>query len=134
MRTDERGQSLSIMVLVVLSSLFLLAGLVIDGGQQVVATRRAEAVAAAAARVGADAGAAALVASADRGASAADAGRAARAYLAQSPDVTGTVTLEAGTVGVRTSSTEPTVFLSLIGVGSVTGEGSATAELFAVGG
>lgn len=134
MRTDERGQSLSIMVLVVLSSLFLLAGLVIDGGQQVVATRRAEAVASAAARVGADAGAAALVASADRGASAADAARAARAYLAQSPGVTGVVALEAGVVRVSTSSTEPTVFLSLIGVGSVTGEGAATAELFAVGG
>lgn len=133
-RRDERGQSLSVLVMVVLASLFLLAGLVIDGGQQVVATRRAETVAAATARVGADAGAGALVSSSDRSQSAVDAAAAARSYLAQSPDVTGTVTLDAGVVRVTTASTEPTVFLSLIGIASVTGRGSADAELFPVGG
>lgn len=122
------------MVLVVMSSLFLLAGLVIDGGQQVVATRRAEAVAAATARVGADAGAAALVSSADPARSAADARRAASDYLAQSPDVTGSVSVQAGVVQVSTASTEQTIFLSLIGVTTVTGDGSAQAELFTVGG
>ncbi|WP_408608896.1 hypothetical protein, partial [Desertihabitans aurantiacus] len=88
----------------------------------------------AAARVGVDAGAGPLVASADRSASAARARAAATAYLADSPGVSGRVVVRGGTVEVRTTSTEPTVFLSLIGVEEVTGEGSATARLFTVGG
>ncbi|MVA75802.1 hypothetical protein GC722_07170 [Auraticoccus sp. F435] len=120
------------MVLVVLPSLFLLAGLVVDGGQQVAATRRAEAVAAATARVGADAGAAALVAG-DATSAAAEARRAATSYLERSPQVRGTVSLDTGTVRVRTTSSETTVFLSLIGITSLTGEGSAEARVVPVG-
>lgn len=125
-RTDERGQSLSVFVLVVVAAMFLTAGLVIDGGQQAAAMSRAESVAASAARAGGNAAATgAVVGRTDPAA----ATRAARNYLAASPGVSGTVELRGGLVVVTTRSQQPTIFLSAIGIDHVTGTGRAEARV-----
>lgn len=129
-RRDQRGHALSVMVLVVTAALGLMAGLVVDGGQQVTATRRATAVAEQAARAASDAAAAsALEGSPDPQAATA----AARAVLAAEPEVTGTVTVRPGLrIRVDTQAERPTVFLSAIGIGSVHASASATADLVRV--
>ena len=43
---DQRGQSISLLVLMIMSALLITTGLVIDGGQKVAATSRAESAAA----------------------------------------------------------------------------------------
>ncbi|QGF25277.1 hypothetical protein Rai3103_14985 [Raineyella fluvialis] len=118
------------MVLVVTTALGLMAGLVVDGGRQVAASRRATAVAEQAARAATDAAAAsALEGSPDPRA----AGSAARAVLASDPEVRGSVTVLPGLrVRVETSAEAPTVFLSVIGIGSVRAHASATADLVRV--
>lgn len=126
-RRDARGQALSVMVLVVTTALVLMAGLVVDGGQQVTATRRATAAAEQAARAATDAAAAsALEGRPDPRAAAA----AARDVLAADPAVDGTVSVLPGLqVRVTTTSQASTVFLSVIGIGTVSGGATATADL-----
>ncbi len=128
---DERGQALSVMVLLVTMALGLMAGLVVDGGRQVTATRRATAVAEQAARAATDAAAAsALEGTPDAGAALS----AARAVLGAESRVTGTVSVRPGLqVRVETRAEMPTVFLSVVGIGSVRGRASATADLVRVG-
>ncbi|MCW2811627.1 MAG: hypothetical protein JWP61_2085 [Friedmanniella sp.] len=127
---SERGQSVSVFVLVVLGALIMTTGLVVDGGQKVTASSRAESAAAGASRAAANAGATELLAGEDPAPAAV---LAARAYLAGQPGVQGSVQVAAGVVTVRTSATEETLFLSVVGIGSVTGRGAATANLVATG-
>lgn len=128
---DERGQAVSVFVCVVFAAMIMTAGLVVDGGQQIAAATRAEVAAAGAARVAANARATgALGGSSTAGAAV----LAARAYLAGQPGVVGTVAVANGVVTVDTSSTEPTVFLSIIGISSVSARGSASADLVPSGG
>jgi len=54
---NERGQSISLFVLVIMSALITTTGLVIDGGQKVAATSRAESAAAGAGRAASNAAA-----------------------------------------------------------------------------
>lgn len=116
-------------VAVVVVALLLVAGLVVDGGRKSAADRRAELTAAAAARSAVDATAAQR--QAGRRPDAGLAIAAARQVLASEPGVHGTATLNAdGSVQVTTSTSVSTVFLSLIGINTVTGNGSATAQLF----
>lgn len=123
---DERGMSVSVMVLLWIGALLLVAGLIVDGGQQVTAARRAESVAAGAARAAADAGATGRLAGRpDPG----TAMRAARAYLAGANGVRGTAGLRGGVVRVETESTSPTIFLSVIGIAQVRGTAAAEADL-----
>ena len=122
---DERGQSVSVFVTVVFAALIMTAGLVIDGGQKIAAASRAETTAAGAARAAANAG----VTQALGGASPADASlRAARAFLAGQPGVSGSASVSDGVVTVRTRATERTLFLSLIGIDSVSASGTASAN------
>ena len=117
---DERGQSLSLFVLVIMSALIMTTGLVIDGGQKVTATSRAAGNAAATQKLGgADAASAAVL--------------AAKTYLAGQPGVDGTVSISNGVVIVTTSAHEPTILLSVIGIGSVGGRGLARANIVATG-
>jgi hypothetical protein len=128
---DERGQSISVFVLVVTMAMFVTAGLVIDGGQKATVTSRAEAAAAGAARAAGNAAATgAVVGTPDTSAAV----RAARGYLAGVAGVTGNVSLSDGQVVVTTRSVAQTIFLSVIGLGSVTGTGRAEARIFATGG
>lgn len=123
---SERGQALSAFVAVSVLGLLLMCGLVVDGGAQVAATRRAQAAAAQAARSALDTTATARLAGAEP-----DTGRAIAAgrEVLQAHGVNGDITLRAGQVEVSTSTEVETVFLSLIGITALHATGSATAEL-----
>ena len=126
----ERGQSVSVFALVVMAALIMATGLVIDGGQKVTAASEAEAAAAGAARSAANAAATqALGGSTSMG----PAVTAARRFLAAQPDVSGSVSVAAGVVTVRTESTAPTIFLSAIGISTVRASGFAQANIVPTG-
>ena len=127
---DERGLSVTPFVAVIFAALIMAAGLVIDGGQKVAAASRAETAAAGASRA---AGNAAATQELGAGNPAGAAVSAARNYLAGQPGVTGSVTVSAGVVEVRTQATEPTILLSIIGIHAVTGTGRAEASIVPTG-
>lgn len=121
----ERGQSVSVFVTVVFAALIMTVGLVVDGGQKIAAASRAETAAAGAARAAANAGVTQSLA----GSSPANASvRAARTFLAGQPDVSGSASVSNGVVTVHTRASERTLFLSLIGIDTVSATGSATAN------
>ncbi|MFL6045307.1 MAG: hypothetical protein ACJ72M_09320 [Propionibacteriaceae bacterium] len=127
---DERGQSISLFVLVIMGALIMTAGLVIDGGQKVAATSRAESAAAGASRAAGNAAATQQLGGADPASAAVI---AAKTYLAGQPGVTGTVSISNGIIVVTTTADEPTILLSTIGIASVSGEGSARANIVPTG-
>lgn len=127
---DERGQSISLFVLVIMGALIMTAGLVIDGGQKVAATSRAESAAAGASRAAGNAAATQQLGGADPASAAVI---AAKTYLAGQPGVTGTVSISNGIIVVTTTADEPTILLSIIGIASVSGEGSARANIVPTG-
>jgi hypothetical protein len=127
---DERGQSLSLFVLVIMGALIITAGLVIDGGQKVTATSRAESAAAGASRAAGNAAATQQLGGADAASAAV---LAAKTYLAGQPGVDGTVSVSNGVVLVTTSANEPTILLSVIGIDSVSARGSARANIVPTG-
>lgn len=129
MARNQRGMSLSSFVVLVIPALLIVAGLVVDGGAQAVAARRAELVASAAARAAADATATDRLAGRKPDSGAAIA--AAQGVLTASGDVEGHVELVGGRVRVTTSSGADAVFLSLIGIQRLPAHGSAEAELVA---
>lgn len=118
--------SVSVLVLLWIGAIIILAGLVVDGGQKVTAARRAESAAASAARAAADAGGTYRLAGRN------DPGTgvsAARAYLAGVEGVTGRVTVDSGIIRVETEARNPTIFLSILGIGEVRATASAEADL-----
>lgn len=123
--TDERGVSVSVLTTALMMAIFLVAGLVVDGGAQVRAHRQAEVAAARAVRSGSDAGAAQRLVGGD---GTADSLAAARAVLAE-VGVDGQVTAGAGVINVETRISTPTTFLSLLGISSLSARGSASAEV-----
>ena len=127
---NERGQSISLFVLVIIAALIIATGLVIDGGQKVAATSRAESAAAGAGRAAGNAAATQQLGGAD-GASAAVV--AAKTYLVGQPGVAGTVSISNGVVVITTSANEPTIVLSVIGISSVDGQGSARVNIVPTG-
>jgi hypothetical protein len=129
-RRDQRGQSVSVYVVLVAAALIMTTGLVVDGGQKVAASSRAESAAAGAARAAGNAAATQALAGSD---SAGSAVTAAKAYLTGEPGVSGSVSIRDGVVTVRTESTAPTLFLSVIGIASVTANGMAEANIVATG-
>lgn len=127
---DCRGQSVSLLVILIMAAMIFTAGLVIDGGQKVAGTTRAEAAAAAAARAASNAAAARELGGNDPASAAVTAGRA---FLAGQPDVSGSVSITAGIVQVRTTTSSPTIFLSVIGIDRVTSTGSAQTNIVPTG-
>jgi len=127
---NERGQSISLLVLVIMSALITTTGLVIDGGQKVAATSRAESAAAGAGRAAGNAAATQQLGGADPASAAV---LAARTYLAGQPGIDGTVSIGNGVVMVATSAHEPTILLSVIGIGSVSGRGHARVNIVPTG-
>lgn len=123
---DERGQALSVLVVMVVAAIFLVTGLVVDGGAKASAERRAESVAAEAARAAVDAGAVARAAGRPLDVGAV---RSAGQRVINANGMSGSVELSGGVVSVRTSTSSPTIFVSAIGIASVTGTGEATASL-----
>jgi hypothetical protein len=127
---NELGQSISLFVLVIMSALITTTGLVIDGGQKVAATSRAESAAAGAGRAAGNAAATQQLGGADPASAAV---LAAKAYLAGQPGIDGTVSISNGVVMVATRAQEPTILLSAIGIGSVSGRGEAQVNIVPTG-
>ena len=124
----ERGAT-SIFLAVLVPGLLLIIGLAVDGGAKVQATQRANAVADEAARAGGQALDVSAALAGDIRLDVPAAVAAAQGYLARS-GVPGQVNVvDDDTVQVTTSITQPTVFLGMIGISSMTVEGSGTADL-----
>lgn len=124
---DQRGLSLSPFVVGVVPALLVMIGLVVDGGAQASAQRRAEGLAAAAARAAVDDTATARLAGGQ--VDVAHAIARAKAVIGGRPEATGEVSVTGGRVSVHTHIQVPTVLLSLIGVRQLAAQGSAQAEL-----
>ena len=127
---NERGQSVSLFVLVIMGALIITTGLVIDGGQNVAATSRAESAAAGAGRAAGNAAATQQLGGADPASAAV---LAAKTYLAGQSGVDGTVSISNGVVTVATSAYEPTILLSVIGIRSVAGRGEVRTNIVPTG-
>jgi hypothetical protein len=127
---DERGQSISLFVLVIMGALIMTTGLVIDGGQKITATSRAESAAAGASRAAGNAAATQQLGGADPASAAV---LAAKTYLAGQPGVEGTVSISNGVITITTGADVPTIFLSIIGISSVSGKGLARANIVPTG-
>lgn len=126
---DERG-SVSVWLALAAIALVLCVGIAVDLGGQVHAQQRARSIAAQAART---AGEEVAAAEAIRGQTptvdVAAAKRAASAYLSQA-GVTGTVSVRSGNVlDVTVTDTYTPMFLSSIGVGTLTVTGHSSARL-----
>ncbi|WP_157683462.1 hypothetical protein [Microlunatus soli] len=131
----ERGQAISVLAMGIVAMLIMVAGLVIDGGQKAAAISRAESAAAGAARAAANAGAGGTLGTGgDRSVAISRARTAALNYLrgvggGTGPRVSGTVTVDGAEVHVHTSVTVTTIFLSLIGIDTLSAAGDATARV-----
>ena len=112
MRQDQRGLSMAPFMAAIVVSILLLIGLVVDGGAQASAVRRAERLAGR---------------TPDFGAAIAK----ARQVVAEEPNVTAEVTFSGGRVRVVTTTWTDTAVLSLIGITRLAADGSAEAELVA---
>ncbi len=125
---DERG-SFTLMMAVTVLALFLAVGLVVDGGAKIAAVEQANRSAAEAARAGAQ--------QVDVGRVQGGVGLLLRPGPAQAAatsalvaaGASGSAFASASEVRVQATVTKPTVFLALIGISSVTGQGSATVEV-----
>ncbi|MGY1684929.1 TadE/TadG family type IV pilus assembly protein [Geodermatophilus sp. SYSU D00867] len=125
---SERG-AISVFLAVLVPGLLLIIGLAVDGGAKVAATQRADAIADEAARAGGQALDVAAALAGQVRVDPAAAVAAAQGYLARN-DVAGVVTVVDGdTLQVTTTITQPTTFLGLIGIATLTVEGSGTADL-----
>lgn len=125
----QRG-SVTLWSVIVTFGLFMVIGLVVDGGAQLRATQKADQLAREAARAGAQQIAPASLRG--KGVIAVDpvqARKAARAYIAASDATITSMSVSGSTVTVHTSVTFKPVLLSAFGYGSiaVSGEGSAEA-------
>jgi Flp pilus assembly protein TadG len=124
----ERG-AIGVFLAVLVPGLLLIIGLAVDGGAKVAATQRANAIADEAARAGGQALDVSAALTGQVRVDPAAAVAAAQDYLARN-DVPGAVTVVDGdTLRVTTTITEPTTFLGLIGISTLTVEGSGTADL-----
>ncbi|SDD22850.1 Putative Flp pilus-assembly TadE/G-like [Sanguibacter gelidistatuariae] len=127
---DETG-SVSVFVAITAIGLMILAGLIADGGAKLRATQRAESIAAEAARAGGQAiDTRAIAHGRDLSIDVEQAVRAAQTYLT-SAGVEGAVSVsDDGTrIQVHVTSQSRTVFLSLIGIGTLSANGNAAAVL-----
>ncbi|WP_116451683.1 TadE/TadG family type IV pilus assembly protein [Blastococcus litoris] len=127
-RQSERG-AISVFLAVLVPGLLLIIGLAVDGGAKVQATQRANAIADEAARAG---GQAIDVSAALGGEVRIDvpaAIAAAQEYLDRTGVPGAVAVVDGDTLQVTTTITEPTTFLGLIGISTLTVEGAGTAEL-----
>ena len=124
----ERG-AIGVFLVVLVPGLLLIIGLAVDGGAKVAATQRANAIADEAARAGGQALDVSAALAGEIQLDPAAAVDAAQDYLDRN-DVQGAVTIVDGdTLQVTTTISEPTTFLGLIGISTLTVEGTGTADL-----
>ena len=125
---SERG-SISVFLAVLVPGLLLIIGLAVDGGAKVAATQRANAIADEAARAGGQALDIPAALTGELRVDPAAAVLAAQDYLDRN-NVEGAVTVVDGdSLQVTVTVTEPTSFLGLIGIPTLTVQGSGTADL-----
>ena len=128
-RPDAERGAIGVFLAVLVPGLLLVIGLAVDGGAKVAATQRANAIADEAARAGGQALDVSAALTGQVRVDPAAAVTAAQDYLTRN-DVPGAVTVVDGdTLTVTTTITEPTTFLGLIGISTLTVEGSGTADL-----
>lgn len=128
---DREAGSISVFVAVASLGLLVLIGLVVDGGVKIRAAQHADTVAAEAARTaGQEVALSAVVGTQTVRVDRQAAVNAANAYLAAAGE-SGTVqiSLDGTAVEVTVTTTAPTVFVSLIGIPSVTATGYSEARL-----
>ncbi|ADB73454.1 hypothetical protein Gobs01_00563 [Geodermatophilus obscurus DSM 43160] len=124
----ERG-AIGVFLAVLVPGLLLIVGLAVDGGAKVAATQRANAIADEAARAGGQALDLSAALTGQVRVDPAAAVAAVQNYLERS-GVQGAVTVVDGdTLQVSTTISEPTTFLGLIGITTLTVEGTGTADL-----
>lgn len=127
---DETG-SVSVFVAITAIGLMILAGLIADGGAKLRAIQRAESIASEAARAGGQAiDIRAIAHGQDLSIDVEQAVRAAQIYLA-GVGVDGTVGIsdDGNRIQVHVTSHSHTVFLSLIGISTLSANGNAAAVL-----
>lgn len=129
----ERG-AITPMVVVVIVALLLMVGLVVDGGAKLNAVSQANDVAAQAAHAAAAQLDTAGALSGGVVAVQASQAQAAGTAVIAAAGMSGSVSIEGDAVTVTTTCTKPTAFLSLMGIGSVQGSGSARVRLATGGG
>lgn len=128
----ERG-SISVFLALTAVGLILIIALAVDASGAVHTQQRARNVAAQAARAGAEQiDTAAAMQGAGASTDPAQAAAAAQTYLAAA-GVSGSASVTSGTtLTVTTTDTYPTLFLSIIGINSITVHGTGTAQLHQV--
>jgi len=129
LRTDDRG-SVAVFTAVIGVVLLVIIGLVVDGGGQIRNLQRADTAAQEAGRAGGQAVNPAALARGDGGrVDPAAAATAARSYL-QAAGVQGTVTVAGPTtLQITTTTSYNTLFLGLIGIGSLPASGGSQVRL-----
>ncbi|WP_448642317.1 pilus assembly protein TadG-related protein [Geodermatophilus sp. URMC 63] len=133
-RADPERGAISTFLAVLVPGLLLIMGLAVDGGAKVAATQRANAIADEAARAGGQALDVSAALAGQVRVDPAAAVAAAQDYLTRT-SVRGSVTVVDGdTLQVSTMITQPTTFLGLIGISTLTVEGSGTADLISATG
>lgn len=124
----ERG-SVSVLFAVLVPGLLLIIGLAVDGGAKVQAVQRADAIAEEAARAGGQAIDRSAALAGDLRVDVPAAVTTAQDYLRRN-DVHGTVrVIDGETLQVRTTISQPTVFLGVLGITTMTVHGSGIAHL-----
>ena len=123
--TSERG-SLTAFLAVLALGLFVLVGLVVDGGRALVARRQAVDVAEQAARVGADQLSVDALRSGQFVVDPASAASAVTNYL-EATGATGTVSVTGNSVTVHIVHNTPTTVLGMIGIGDIPVSATAAA-------
>lgn len=127
LRDDERG-SITPFFVVMVPSLILTVGLVVDGGGKIQANENAQAVASGASRAAANAVASQVVTNGGISIDNNRARTAASDYIAAA-GMTGTVTLAGDRITVSVETSYVTKFVSIIGVNTLPAEATATAQI-----
>lgn len=124
----ERGE-VSELAIVVVVALFIMIGLVVDGGAKMNAAAQASSTAQEAARVGAQPLESLPSNTQDAQLSAADAAAAAQDYLTQASATGSVQVIDPTTIEVTVTSSEDTVFLGILGIHSVSATHTASVDL-----
>lgn len=126
--TDDETGSASVAFVLIVVTLVVVIGLVVDSAGKYQASEQAQQIAASAARVGTNSISGDTVRIGELTLDARKATAAAQAYIAAA-GMQGTVTVTGQVVSVEVTTTYTTRFLSLIGIASLPADGAASAQL-----
>jgi Flp pilus assembly protein TadG len=127
--TDSERGSLTLPIIILVTALMMAIGLVVDGSGKIQAGERANQIASSAARAAASSLTGDIVVGSGIRLDATTAQNTALAYIAAA-DVAGTAAVTGDTITVTVTDDYTTVFLRAIGITTLTGSGTAQAQLF----